>query len=179
MELFSSTKVFLKVNGYRATPMGRELYTLRMEIRFKEITSRIVNVALEPTPGQMELWSLVIISKVKSMVSISGVVVTNDGKCFTTRVLWWQQNAGKKWKQPGRIQRNLLRSQNPVIKRGRRNLWHRNWPWTRHVLLQNQRHHQALRASSEPRYPPRPPRPAVVDPIALLELKALQMKRSL
>lgn len=29
MELFSSTKVFLKVNGSRATPMGRELYTLR------------------------------------------------------------------------------------------------------------------------------------------------------
>ena len=29
MELFSSTKVFLKVNGYRATPMERELYTLR------------------------------------------------------------------------------------------------------------------------------------------------------
>ncbi len=25
----SSTKVFLKVNGYRATPMGKALYTLR------------------------------------------------------------------------------------------------------------------------------------------------------
>lgn len=35
-------------------------------------------------------------------------------RCFTTRVLWWQQNVGKKWKQPGRLQRNLLRHQNPV-----------------------------------------------------------------
>ena len=46
-----------------------------------------------------------------------------------------------------------------------------------YIYIYMDSHHPSI--PSLLRYQSRPPRPAVVDPIALLELKALQMKRSL